>query len=115
MLLFARASGVISRPRQARAPVTERTARLATAAGANVPSARPDSGALERARHPPFARIFTGSSSHLTRHRSSGRRKFSWPPETARMEFIFQPAKSNRIGEFLLQNLAKEWDTFRAA
>jgi HKD family nuclease len=31
------------------------------------------------------------------------------------MEFIHQPAAANRLGEFLLENLRKEWPTFRAA
>lgn len=31
------------------------------------------------------------------------------------MEFVHQPAKSNRLGEFLLENLGGEWDVFRAA
>jgi HKD family nuclease len=31
------------------------------------------------------------------------------------MEFVHQPATSNRLGEFLLENLRGNWDTFRAA
>jgi HKD family nuclease len=31
------------------------------------------------------------------------------------MKFVSQPAATDRIGEFLLQNLSKDWDTFRAA
>jgi HKD family nuclease len=31
------------------------------------------------------------------------------------MDFLHQPARSNRLGEFLLDNLKRDWTTFRAA
>ncbi len=31
------------------------------------------------------------------------------------MEFLHQPASSNRLGEFLLDNLRGDWERFRAA